>query len=87
MFASELASRCGVAGDQASALLRRLESRGLVVVVDHPAPDPCLAEADLRVAAAIEGDDDEEARRAAVERAESLWSSWLGRFLGSHRCL
>jgi hypothetical protein len=61
-----------------AAALQRLVDRGEIIIVNKPAPDVHLADADLRIAARVAPD-----AGAAIEAA---WQSWLRDFLASHRC-
>jgi len=88
LFVSELAhalqARDGPALD---AQLEHLTAAGTILIADHGAPDPHLAETDLRIVAPVAADRPRpDAEAAAADAAESLWNTWLAGFLRSHRC-
>ncbi|MBO0689214.1 MAG: hypothetical protein J2P40_06560 [Candidatus Dormibacteraeota bacterium] len=77
--------RCG--RPELDASLRRLEAEGQVLVQDHPAPDPHLEEADLRVVSAVApGEPRPDAEARALDAGNTVWNAWLREFLASHRC-
>ena len=89
LFVSELQHGVGPAADpqRFSSALERLAARGDILIVAKPAPDPHLADADLRIAAAVASAEPRAAAEsAAAAAAESAWSDWLRDFLSSHRC-
>jgi hypothetical protein len=61
-----------------AAALEQLVKRGEIVIVNKPAPDVHLADADLRIAARVAPD--------AGIAIETAWQRWLADFLSTHRC-
>jgi hypothetical protein len=80
LFATELrrAVRARVDAARFEHVLADRERAGAVRVVAKSAPDPHLADADLRIVAL--------ARDGADDAIEDAWRAWLGEFLRSHRC-
>jgi hypothetical protein len=77
--------RCG--RPELDASLRRLEADGQVLVQDHPAPDPHLEAADLRVVSAVTpGEPRADAEQRALDAGNTVWNAWLREFLANHRC-
>ena len=77
--------RCG--RPELDASLRRLEAGGQVLVQHHPAPDPHLEEADLRVVSTVTpGEPRTDAEARALDAGNTVWNAWLREFLASHRC-
>jgi hypothetical protein len=69
------------------AALDRLDEDGVVLIAEHPVPDPHLEGIDLRIVAPVAADRPKpEAEAAAADAAESLWNKWLASFLSAHRC-
>jgi hypothetical protein len=80
LFATELrrAVRERIATEEFEATLAAHERAGVVRIVTKSAPDPHLADADLRIVA-LERDD-------ADLAIEETWRAWLTEFLRAHRC-
>jgi hypothetical protein len=86
-LAAELGAELGCGRPELDASLGRLEADRRVLVQDHPAPDPHLEAADLRVVSAVAPDEprpDAEAR--ALDAGSTVWNAWLREFLANHRC-
>ena len=60
------------------AALDHLASRGELIIVTKPAPDPHLVDADLRIVARVSPD--------AAGAIEVAWNEWMRDFLSQHRC-
>lgn len=88
LFVTELQFGVGPAEpSQFDAALERLAERGEIVIVTKSAPDPHLADADLRIAAPIDaGRPRPEAESSALAATEAAWRDWLRDFLSTHRC-
>jgi hypothetical protein len=77
--------RCG--RSELDASLRRLEAEGQVLVQEHPAPDPHLEAADLRVVSTVApGEPRADAEARALDAGATVWNAWLREFLANHRC-
>jgi hypothetical protein len=86
-LAAELTAELGLERPALDASLERLSARHRVLVVNHPSPDPHLAQADLRVVSELpEGLPRGEAEARAVAAAAAVWETWLRQFLAVHRC-
>lgn len=84
---AELAVALNLSSVELEESLTRLESRGAVLVVDHPPPDRHLDRADLRVVAWVGSESPRPAAEAhALAAAERTWNGWLATFLATHRC-
>ena len=58
-----------------------------MLVQDHPAPDPHLEAADLRVVSAVDpGEPRADAEARALDAGTTVWNAWLREFLANHRC-
>jgi hypothetical protein len=88
LFVTELQSGVGpAASPEFDAALDRLARRGEIVIVTKSAPDPHLADVDLRIAAPVaSGRPRPEAESSAVAATEAAWRDWLRDFLSTHRC-
>jgi hypothetical protein len=86
-LAAELAAELGCGRPELDVSLRRLEADRRVLVQDHPAPDPHLEAADLRVVSAVARDRPRvDAEGRALESGKVVWNAWLREFLANHRC-
>ena len=80
LFVTELqhATAASLDGTALATGLARLIERGTLVMVTKAAPDPHLADVDLRIVAP--------AGAGAIDAIEQTWRAWLREFLASHRC-
>ncbi len=80
LFVTELqhATAASLDGPALATGLARLTEGGTLVMVTKTAPDPHLADADLRIVAP--------AGEGAIDAIEQTWRAWLREFLASHRC-
>ncbi|HEX6511212.1 MAG TPA: hypothetical protein VF157_02860 [Chloroflexota bacterium] len=71
--------------EQVEQALTELQSEPAILVREQYCADPHLTDADLRVAAIVEGEPDPIA--SAAERIEALWQRWLSDYLSNHTCV
>jgi len=66
--------------------LSQLAAEGKVIIRDHFCADSHLAGVDLRIAAFVPPDADEDAQMNAIREIDRAWDRWLADYLANHRC-
>jgi len=79
--------RRNVEPEQVERALADLQQQPAILVREHYCADPHLAGADLRVAATLEPQAQDDPIADAAERIETVWQRWLNEYLSNHTCV